>query len=137
MRDNRSAVRMSRTCYLSALGNMRSVRRNAWKGSVPQPERPHLGHFPLNVSPRVDVAQLLGLGASTGQNAWYLQRTVWNVLDTALRSEPVRMESVHLARGQGGDSVSVGLGACKLDTVHRRHRMIDGVGAGPACVGRY
>ena len=28
------------------------------------------------------MAQLLGLGASTGQNAWYMQRTVWNVLDT-------------------------------------------------------
>ena len=27
------------------------------------------------------MAQLLRLGASTGQNAWRLRRTVWNVLD--------------------------------------------------------
>ena len=37
----------------------------------------------------------LGLGASTGQNAWYLQRTVWNVLDikqiTGLKSADITL----------------------------------------------
>ena len=68
------------TPFLGTLS--RSVPRNAWKGSAPQPERSRLGHFSLNVSPRLDVAQLQGLGASTGQIACYLQRTVWVVLDT-------------------------------------------------------
>ena len=31
------------------------------------------------------MPQLLGLGASTGQNACSLQRTVWNVLDSYRR----------------------------------------------------
>ena len=66
----------------SRVANMRPVRRKAWKGHVPQPERSRIAHFPLNVFPRGDVPQLLGLGASTVQNAWYLQRTDWNVLDT-------------------------------------------------------
>ena len=43
--------------------------------------RSRIAQVPLNVSPRVDVPQLLGLGASTGQNACSLKRTVWNVLD--------------------------------------------------------
>ena len=50
-------------------------------GVIPQPERSRAAQFPLNVSPRVNAARLLRLGASTGLNAWYLQRTVWDAPD--------------------------------------------------------
>ena len=48
--------------------------RNAWIVRFSKPERSRVVHFPLNVSPRVDVAHLLGLGASTGKNAWWACR---------------------------------------------------------------